>query len=44
MAYQAKVMYNFDAEGNGELTVRAGDIMTITNTDVGEGWVFGVRV
>lgn len=44
MAYQAKVMYNFDAEGNGELTVRAGDIMTITNTDVGEGWVFGVGV
>lgn len=32
-------MYDFDAEpGTGEVSIRVGDILTITRTDVGEGW------
>jgi len=42
MAFQASVIYDFHAEGVDELTVIAGDILTITNTDVGQGWVLGV--
>ncbi|XP_068926409.1 sorting nexin-9 isoform X1 [Petaurus breviceps papuanus] len=35
-------MYNFDAEpGNNELTVIEGEIITITNPDVGGGWLEG---
>ncbi|XP_056674969.1 sorting nexin-9 isoform X3 [Monodelphis domestica] len=38
----ARVMYNFDAEpGNNELTVIEGEIITITNPDVGGGWLEG---
>ncbi|XP_074044017.1 sorting nexin-9 isoform X1 [Macrotis lagotis] len=40
--YGARVMYNFDAEpGNNELTVIEGEIITITNPDVGGGWLEG---
>ena len=42
MAFQANVLYDFHAEGTDELTVIAGDILTVTNTEVGQGWVFGV--
>ncbi|XP_061480211.1 sorting nexin-9 isoform X2 [Rhineura floridana] len=39
---QARVMYNFAAEpGNNELTVSEGEIITITNPDVGGGWLEG---
>ena len=32
-------MYDFDAEpGSGEVSIRVGDILTVTRTDVGEGW------
>ncbi|XP_068926411.1 sorting nexin-9 isoform X3 [Petaurus breviceps papuanus] len=42
MATKARVMYNFDAEpGNNELTVIEGEIITITNPDVGGGWLEG---
>eukprot|EP00092_Neocalanus_flemingeri_P075895 GFUD01094088.1.p1 GENE.GFUD01094088.1~~GFUD01094088.1.p1 ORF type:complete len:536 (+),score=138.48 GFUD01094088.1:167-1774(+) len=44
MTFQAKVIYEFEAVGEGELTVRVGDIVTVTNTDVGQGWLFGVGV
>lgn len=44
MAFQAKVLYDFEAVGEGELSVRVGDIVTITNPDVGQGWWFGVGV
>ncbi|XP_043818828.1 sorting nexin-9 isoform X2 [Dromiciops gliroides] len=41
-ALRARVMYNFDAEpGNNELTVIEGEIITITNPDVGGGWLEG---
>jgi len=36
---QARALYDFDAEpGTGEVSIRVGDILTITRTDVGEGW------
>ncbi|XP_027544838.1 sorting nexin-9 isoform X3 [Neopelma chrysocephalum] len=38
----ARVMYDFAAEpGNNELTVSEGEIITITNPDVGGGWLEG---
>jgi hypothetical protein len=44
MTFQAKVLYDFESVGEGELSVKAGDIVTITNSDVGQGWLFGVGV
>ncbi|XP_070788733.1 sorting nexin-9 [Pituophis catenifer annectens] len=42
MATKARVIYDFAAEpGNNELTVNEGDIITITNPDVGGGWLEG---
>uniref|UniRef100_A0A8C6V3K6 Sorting nexin n=1 Tax=Naja naja TaxID=35670 RepID=A0A8C6V3K6_NAJNA len=42
MATKARVMYDFAAEpGNNELTVKEGEIITITNPDVGGGWLEG---
>ncbi|XP_040524904.1 sorting nexin-9 isoform X11 [Gallus gallus] len=39
---KARVMYDFAAEpGNNELTVSEGEIITITNPDVGGGWLEG---
>ena len=36
---QARALYDFDAEpGTGEVTILAGEVLTITRTDVGEGW------
>ncbi|XP_078226488.1 sorting nexin-9 isoform X2 [Callithrix jacchus] len=45
MATKARVMYDFAAEpGNNELTVNEGEIITITNPDVGGGWLEGRNV
>ena len=34
MTFQAKVIYDFEAVGDGELTIRVGDIVTVTNNEV----------
>ena len=37
--FQARALYDFDAEpGSGEVSIRVGEVLTITRTDVGEGW------
>ena len=37
-------LYDFDAQpGTGELSINANDILTITRTDVGEGWLEGTN-
>ena len=41
MTFQAKVSYDFESVGDGELSVKAGDIVTITNSDVGQGLELG---
>ncbi|KAJ8270509.1 hypothetical protein GJAV_G00115750 [Gymnothorax javanicus] len=40
MANKAQVLYDFTAEpGNNELTVKEGETITITNENIGGGWV-----
>uniref|UniRef100_A0A3P8RXS4 Sorting nexin n=1 Tax=Amphiprion percula TaxID=161767 RepID=A0A3P8RXS4_AMPPE len=40
MALKAKVLYDFIAEaGNNELTVKEGETVTITNQNIGGGWI-----
>ena len=37
-------MYDFDAQpGTGELSINAGDILTVSRTDVGDGWWEGTN-
>jgi len=38
MAYQARVLYDFQAVSPGELAVNEGDVVTVTDPDVGQGW------
>uniref|UniRef100_A0A673CA67 Sorting nexin n=1 Tax=Sphaeramia orbicularis TaxID=375764 RepID=A0A673CA67_9TELE len=38
--FQAQVLYDFTAEpGNNELTVKEGETITITNPNIGGGWI-----
>uniref|UniRef100_A0A673C7I7 Sorting nexin n=1 Tax=Sphaeramia orbicularis TaxID=375764 RepID=A0A673C7I7_9TELE len=40
MAQKAQVLYDFTAEpGNNELTVKEGETITITNPNIGGGWI-----
>ncbi|KAK9497596.1 hypothetical protein O3M35_004294 [Rhynocoris fuscipes] len=44
MAKQVQVLYDFSGEpGSAELTVHAGDVLTVTREDVGEGWWEGTN-
>nr|CAD7442434.1 unnamed protein product [Timema bartmani] len=39
-----RALYDFNGEsGTAELTITAGDILTVTRQDVGEGWWEGVN-
>lgn len=41
---RVKALYDFDGEPNtAEMTIRAGEIITVTRTDVGEGWWEGIN-
>jgi len=38
-SFQVHALYDFEAQPDtGELSLTAGDILTVTRTDVGEGW------
>ncbi|XP_011490238.1 sorting nexin-9 isoform X6 [Oryzias latipes] len=40
MAFKAQVLYDFTAEpGNVELTVKEGETITVTNANIGGGWI-----
>ena len=42
---RVKVLYDFAADPEfGELPVTTGEILTVTNKDVGEGWWYGTNV
>ena len=36
-------MYDFTGEGSGELSIKCGEILTVTNTNVGDGWWEGTN-
>ena len=43
MTFQASLLYDFAGELSGELSVSAGDTITVTNPDVGQGWLFCIK-
>ncbi|XP_018495380.1 sorting nexin-18 isoform X2 [Galendromus occidentalis] len=40
---KVKVLYDFDAQAPGEISIREGDTVTVTSRDVGEGWCEGIN-
>lgn len=40
---KAKVLYDFEAQAPGEINIREGDTVTVTNRNVGEGWCEGIN-
>lgn len=41
---QVNVLYDFEAQpGSNELNIHAGEVLTITNRDIGEGWWEGIN-
>lgn len=43
MGEQAEVLYDFDGQEASELSIKVGEILTISNKDVGEGWWEGTN-
>ena len=43
MTFQASLLYDFAGELSGGLSVSAGDTITVTNPDVGQGWLFCIK-
>lgn len=42
--FKVKVLYDFQGEpGTAEMTISAGEVLTVTRTDVGEGWWEGTN-
>lgn len=42
--FKVSALYDFTGEpGTGELSIKAGDILTVTRSDVGEGWWEGTN-
>lgn len=43
-SFQARALYDFSGEPNtAEMTISAGEVLTVTRTDVGEGWWEGLN-
>ena len=38
MAFEARAVYDFESVGEGELGVKVGDVITVTDTSLGQGW------
>ena len=42
---KVRVLYDFSAEpGSSEMSITGGEILTVTNTNVGDGWWEGQNV
>lgn len=42
--FQVRALYDFDAQpGTGELSIKEGEILTVSRQDVGEGWWEGTN-
>lgn len=42
--FQAKALYDFNGEPNtAEMSISAGELLTVTRTDIGEGWWEGLN-
>lgn len=39
--FSARVLYTFSAEGGTELNISEGEIITVLNSEVGDGWWYG---
>ena len=42
MTFQARVLFDFTGSLPGELSVKAGDAIAVTNHDLGQGWLAGI--
>lgn len=41
---KVRVLYDFEGEPNSsEMTIRSGEVLTVTNTNVGDGWWEGTN-
>ena len=43
--FQVHALYDFEGQADtGELTIKCGETLTVTRTDVGEGWWEGMNM